>query len=195
MRRRFAYIVGAVFAGATGVGIAVALEPPPGNPDVVELLSGLSYVPDKSAIDAVLGATAVEDLVQIAEDNSVDADAGLKLRAFRALGEYEVNPQRAVAAAALRGAIDRFATENEGTELLYLRASMRSLAHIDGSNAVVDLVNLLEHPSRDIRAACAQALGITGSDAAIQPLRLRALIEREPQVKLAIADALFQLDS
>lgn len=194
MKRSLQILAGLVLASATGAGLATALEAPPGDPEVVELLSGMSYVPDRETIDGILGATAVEELVQIAEDTSISSDPGVKLRAFRALGEFDENPERTVATAALRRAIASFEPENAGTELLYLRASMLSLARIDGANSVSELVDLLAHPSRDIRAACAQALGITGSDAAIQPLRNRALVETEPQVQLAIADALFRLD-
>ncbi|MCP4449278.1 MAG: HEAT repeat domain-containing protein [Myxococcales bacterium] len=185
----------AMLAGAAGVGIATALEAPAGDPQVVELLSGLNYVPSQSNIDVVLGEGAVEDLIEIAEDSSIDSDPGLRIRAFRSLGQYDGNPQRATAASALRRAIADYGAESSGTKLLYLRASMLSLAAIDGGNAVSNLVTMLGHPSRDIRAACAQALGITGVAAAIQPLRARDLIEPEEQVRLAIADALFLLGS
>ncbi len=196
MKRTRRILLGACLLGSmAGASIAIALEAPMGDLQVIELLSGLNYVPDQFTIDSVLGPTAVEDLVQIAEDNSVNADPGLRLRAFRALGEYGENPQRTTAAAALRRAITTYGSENSGTKLLYLRSSMLGLASIEGGNAVSNLVDQLGHPSRDIRAACAQALGITKSDAAIQPLRARALIEVEDQVQLAIANALFQLDS
>jgi len=189
-------ILGATLAvGAATAGIAIALESPPGDPDVVELLGGMNYVPDQSKIDAVLGATAVDELIAIAEDTSLGSDPGLRMRAFRALAQYDESPDEALASAALRRAITTFAASDQGTELLFLRASMLSLATLDGSNAVPDLVSLLSHPSRDIRAACAQALGITDSDTAILPLRNQDLVETVPQVKVAIASALFQLDS
>jgi HEAT repeat protein len=189
-------ILGATLvAGAAGVGIATALDAPLGDPDVVELLGGMNYVPDQSSLDAVLGATAVAELVAIAEDDSQSSDPGLRMRALRALAQYDGSPDEVVASAALRRAITTFGPADTGTELLFLRASMLSLATLDGPAAVPDLVGLLPHLSRDIRAACAQALGITGSDAAIVPLRNQDLSEVVPQVKIAIADALFQLDS
>ncbi len=188
-------VFGIALAGALGAGIATALDAPPGDPEVVELLGGMNYVPDQSSIDAVLGATAVDELIAIAEDDSQGSDPGLRMRAFRALAQYDGSPDEGTASAALRRAIDTFGTLERGTELLFLRASMLSLATLDGANAVPDLVGLLPHPSRDIRAACAQALGITGSSAAIVPLRNQDLDETVPQVKIAIADALFHLGS
>mgnify|MGYP003647887881 CR=1 FL=1 len=194
--KRVAYILGATLVAAAAMaGIAVALDSPPGDPEVVELLGGMNYVPDQSRIDAVLGATAVDQLIAIAEDDSQGSDPGLRMRAFRALSQYGGSPDEVLASAALRRALTTFAANDEGTELLFLRASMLSLATVDGPSAVPELVGLLQHPSRDIRAACAQALGITESDAAILPLRNQDLVETVPQVKLAIASALFQLDS
>tara|TARA_R110002073_G_scaffold74100_6_gene181191 strand:- start:2705 stop:3298 length:594 start_codon:yes stop_codon:yes gene_type:complete len=195
MKRRYQILGAVLLAGAAGAGIASALEAPPGDPQVVELLGGMNYIPDKSDIDEVFGAVAVEELVAIAEDSSPSSDPGMRMRALRALAQYGESPAKEGAAAALRRAIATFGSVVRGTEVLFLRASMLSLATVDGPSAVPDLVALLSHPSRDIRAACAQALGITGSNDAILPLRNQDLTEEVPQVQIAIADALFLLDS
>lgn len=189
-------ILGMVLAATTaGAGLAIAVEAPPGDPEVIEMLSGMSYIPDRDNIEAVMGPTAVEDLIELAEDTSASSDSGVRIRALRALGQFAQSPSRPTAAAALRRAILTFGGEVRGVKLLYLRTSMLSLASLEGANAVSSLVDLLAHPSRDIRAGCSQALGITKSDTAIPALRDRALIEEQPQVQLAIADALFQLGS
>lgn len=184
-------------AGIAGAGIAGALEAPPGDPEVVELLSGMSYVPDQGSIDSVLGSAAVDELIAIAEDSSATADPGLRIRAFGALGQYGGSKDEAAASFALRSAINKFAALGRGTEVLYLRASMLSLSQLESGtgSAVPTLVPLLSHSLRDIRAACAQALGITMSQDAVLPLRQRAQVEEEDQVLIAIEDALFQLAS
>lgn len=186
-------VLGAVM-GVTSAGLAMTLQAPGGDPAVVELLSGISYSPSKNSIDLVMGSAALEDLIAIAEDSSADSDPGVRIRAWRALGEYPLSPDAALASDALRGGIAEYANSSSGTDLLFLRACMLSLAQLDGDNSVTDLVPRLSHQSRDIRAAAAQALGITGSSAAYQPLLDRALVEEETQVTLAIADALFELD-
>ena len=176
-----------------GAGFARALDPPVGDSEVIELLSGISFVPGKTSIDQVLGSEAVNELISIAEDELITFDSGMRIRALHALALYKDSPDQSAVTASLRRTINRFASNDRGVELLYLRASMLSLARVEEANVVGELVPLLSHQSRDIRAACAQALGITASGAATQPLRDRALIEEQPQVQFAIDEALFVL--
>ena len=186
-------VLGAVL-GVTSAGLAMTLEAPGGDPEVVELLSGISYSPTKNSIDLVMGSAALEDLITIAEDSSSGSDPGVRIRAWRALGEYPLSPDATLASDALRNGIAEFATAEQGTNLLFLRACLLSLAQLEGGESVASLVPHLSHQSRDIRASAAQALGITGSSEAYPYLLDRALVEEEDQVKLAIADALFELD-
>jgi len=172
-----------------GGGIATAIEP---SDEEVEVLSIATSAPSKQRIDRAMGSDAVQRLIEIATDAS--QDAGLRLRSYRALGEYAQSVDANLARATLVTAVTALGETTSGTDLLFLRASMLSLAQY-GSTTAQNLVGLLDSPSRDIRAACAQALKITGSSTAIQPLRDRALIETELQVQLAIDDALFELDS
>jgi HEAT repeat protein len=176
----------------SGAGLAVAVQP---ADEVVELLSATANSPSKSRIDQVMGPTAVADLIEIADDTSAEADPGLRIRAYNALRHFAQTPESETVRLALQSAVALRTSETSGTQLLYLRAAMLSMAEVGMETSVPDLLGLLAHPSRDIRAACAQALGITGSDDAILPLRDRALIETELQVQVAIADALFELDS
>jgi HEAT repeat protein len=193
MRRpRFTYAAIAIAMAIAGTGVAVAVQPPD---EVIELLSETATAPSKSRIVIVMGPTAVPDLIKIAEDSSVDSDPGWRIRAFAALRHFGQEPESETVRLALKEAVDLYRAETTGTKLLYLRAAMLSMAEVGMELAVADLLGLLDHPSRDIRAACAQALGITGSDLAIVPLRDRALIEQEPQVNLAIGEALFALES
>lgn len=192
MRAHRRILVAAISCAIIGGGVAFAVQP---TDEVIELLSGMANSPSKTRIDLVMGETAVEDLIAIANDTSADSDPGLKIRAFSALRHFGNTADSGVAQAALVVAVDEHRNAASGTELLYLRAAMLSLAEVATDLSVPNLLGLLTHPSRDIRAACAQALGITGSPAAVQPLRDQALVELELQVKLAIADALFELES
>lgn len=194
MRRSSQLTALAIACALAGAGVALAIQP---SDEVVELLSGTANSPTKGRIELVMGDTAVDDLIAIANDTGADSDPGLRIRAISALRHFGQTADSEVARLALVAAVDlhKAPTDASGTQLLYLRASMLSLAEVGGELSVPNIVDLLDHPSRDIRAACAQGLGITGSSTAVQALRDRALIEPEPQVQLAIADALFELDS
>jgi HEAT repeat protein len=154
------------------------------------MLSGVDYIPSRGLIDAQLGAGAADRLIAIARGTAEEsADPGVRIRAYRALALY---PGTATEAA-LRAGI----SEHGGggaIDTLYLRAAAESLVEIAGAEAVSDLVPLLDHQSRDVRASTARALGDTGSDAAVSPLRARLSIEEVGQVRLAIAEALRELE-
>ena len=190
MRRRSIWVA-AIAIALGGGGLAIALTP--ADP-VVELLSGISFTPSKSNIDLVMGNAALEDLITIAQDETKGSDVGLRIRAFRALGVFEESDNKDLAVAALTESVILYKGANFGEEVLFLRASILSLAQLSKENSVDTIIGLLSHPSRDIRAASAQALGITGSVDAVQPLRNQALVEEQTQVKLAIADALFSIE-
>lgn len=191
MKRARLWLAAAVAVGLAGGSLAFALTPD--DPEVVELLTGISFTPSRSNIDLVMGNAALEDLILIAQDESPNADIGLRIRAYRALGVYETSDNRQLAVVALREAVLKYTDSDQGEGVLYLRASMLSLAQLAREQSVNDIINLLSHESRDIRAASAQALGITGSSLGVQALRDQALIEDKTQVKLAIEDALFEL--
>lgn len=190
----------AVLAIAAGTLAALAIahaasvapaEAPPGDARVVELLSGVDYVPNRAALDDALGAAvAADDLVAIARGSAPEsADPGVRIRAYRALGLYPGSATEA----ALRAALAENAA-GAGVETLYLRAAAESLVKVAGAGAVDDIVPLLDHASRDVRATAAVALGRTGSDAAVPSLRARLSVEEVGQVRLAIAEALRALE-
>lgn len=189
---RFSQVAMILAFGFAGSGIAIAVQP---TNEVRELLSSTTNAPSKSRIELVMGSTAAPELIELAEDTSIDSEPGRRIRAFAALRHFAADPEAETVRLALQSAVNQRSAETTGTELLYLRAAMLSLAEVGMELSVPDLLPLLDHPSRDIRAACAQALGITRSDLAIVPLRDRALIEEVTQVVLAIDDALFTLES
>jgi len=189
----------AALAAGTVMAIAIAraggntsapAEAPPGDPRVVELLSGIDFIPTRASLDAALGPGAESDLIAIARGIAVEAaDPGVRIRAYRALSLY---PGPAIESE-LRAAILEHAAGVE-VEMLYLRAAVDSLVELAGPDAVDDLVPLLDHASRDVRASAAFGLGDTGSDDAVPPLRARLSVEQVGQVRLAIAEALRELE-
>jgi hypothetical protein len=192
-----------VVAGATGP-IALITVPQ----DQVQALSGLD-VPitgerGKELIESTFcpppgGCAAgqpVTDLIALARD--IEADPGVRLRAYRAIGLYP----GAAAQNALRADLLALASAQPGTEQLYLRAAIEALGEVgDSVEDVPNLVPFLDYePSRDIRAATADALRQLGCAcaAAIDPLQARLTIEQLPdgsrQVEYAITRALRALN-
>jgi hypothetical protein len=153
---------------------------------VSELLSGIDFVPSRPALDDAMGATAPEELIAIAVGSDPDLDdPGLRIRAYRALALY---PSPATEQA-LRAALVRHGTKVIGVEVLYLRAAIDSLARVAGAGAVDAIGAMLGHPSRDVRADAARALGLTRSDRAacyLRPIRGQDVT----QVNVAIDEAL-----
>jgi HEAT repeat protein len=172
--------VGVVAAATTLRGDAVADKPL----DVItDALSGIDYVPTQPELDAILDAP-VEDLIAIAADKG--SDQGIRIRAYRALALYPT----AESETALRQAILDHSIAVTGASVIYLRAAMESLVLVAVADAVDALTPQLDHPSRDIRTAAARALELTGSAAAVNPLRARLAIEDIEQVRQAITKAL-----
>src|SRR5690606_10474145 len=71
------------------------LEAPAGDRALVEILSGIDYVPSRGTIDDVLGEAAPEDLIDIARGVEGGEDPGLRVRAYRALALYPSEETRA----------------------------------------------------------------------------------------------------
>ncbi|HKE13562.1 MAG TPA: HEAT repeat domain-containing protein [Kofleriaceae bacterium] len=170
-----------------------ALPPTPALPDepLSELLSGIEFVPDRSAFDGLMGDEAPDQLVAIAVGDDAElADAGLRIRAYRALALYPSaeNEETLRAAVAEHGAVAR------GVDTLYVRAAMDALARVAPDDAVDAIAPMLAHPSQDVRAGAARALGATGRAAAEPVLRARLAEETVEQVRVAIADALRLLE-
>jgi hypothetical protein len=183
-------LVMAIAIARAGSPIGAPPEAPPGDTQVVELLSGIDYVPTRGTLDLELGGDAAADLIAIARGSAEESsDAGVRIRAYRALSLYP----GATTQAALRAGILEHADGDE-VEMLYLRAAVDSLVALAGPDAVDDVVPLLDHASRDVRASAAVGLGDTGSEDAVPPLRARLSVEEVGQVRLAIAEALRELE-
>jgi len=162
----------------------------PGDPEVIEALSGIDFIPNKTTLDQVFSGGADVGLIELARDELGDTDPGLRIRAYRALELYDTP---AVETALAEAVAEHHAGPKAGVGVLYLRVAAKSLARVAGTDAVDDLIPLLSHPRRDIRSGAAEALAITGAPAAIQPLRDQLALETDLQTRLALSAALRDL--
>lgn len=148
--------------------------------------------------DDLAHATLVvpDDLIQIASNSDGTREAGVRLRAIRGLAVYCTTPGNScppgpgTAHDTLTDLIAATATAHSGADLLLLRAAIESVGPLKVSGDYDKLKGLLDHPSRDIRAATAKALAQLCDTRAIDNLRARYQNESTDQVKLAISAAL-----
>jgi hypothetical protein len=159
---------------------------------VQDALSSIDSAPTATDLNMVLGPTAVQELVLIAQDPQ--ADIGILLRSLHALSQYPQAVTSSTVAHDTLAAIVGNPTRRDSTaptDILVLRAAIQSLGllRVQGDLALLT-PQCLEHPSRDVRATTATALRDLGNPAAIPLLRGRLGSETVPQVQLAISDAL-----
>ena len=161
---------------------------------VQNALTTIDTVPTKAQLDDAFTKSAqppLQTLSAIAGDPA--ADVGVRLRAIHALAKYCSASPCASSDLAHQSVLDvivatRLATS--GSQVLLLRAAIETLGPMRVSGDVAILNPLLDHPSRDIRAATARALRDLCNPQAISPLRIRYSGETTDQVKLAISEAL-----
>jgi HEAT repeat protein len=164
--------------GLTRFGPSTAAVDP--EPEVRDLLGAIDFVPSRVDLDEIV---TLQQLIEIATDGQ--ADAGVRIRALRALSLYP----SLEASGALTTVIGLLGDHQRGTQVLHLRAAMESLAEIGGVDAVAVITPLLRNPSRDVRATAAHSLRIIGSVTAVPALRAQQAVETVPQVRFAITEA------
>jgi HEAT repeat protein len=173
------------YAAALATG-ATSLPQP-----VQNTLTTIDSVPTKTQLDSVFPTgEALSSLSTIAKDNS--ADIGIRLRAIHALAKYCPEPctDTELAHQSLSELIIDERDEVSGSSILLLRAAIETIGALRVTADVDVLVPLLDHGSRDVRAATARALRDLCNTQAITPLRVRYTSESTEQVKLAISEAL-----
>lgn len=157
-------------------------------------LTTIDSVP--SSDDLVSATLSVpDDLVAIAANLDGGYEPAVRLRAIHALAVYCTSPSATCPAAGpvhttLTDLIGSTASAHAGSDLLVLRAAIEADGPLKVATDLDLLVPLLDHPSRDIRAATARALGQLCNTGAINPLRVRYQNESTDQVKLAISATL-----
>jgi len=171
----------------------------------IETLTPVDSTPDLTALDQLFGTSAMQSLMETAADP--DADAGLSIRAVRALPAYcanQLDPTVSEACATNTEPHDTIASvvrlyQNDHTPqgLMKLRASIEALGLTRSSdpNDVELLLPLTEHDSRDIRAASATALGNLCNTSAQAWLQQREVDDQSLQVRAALAIAIRKLQN
>lgn len=174
----------ALASGAAGLSV-----------DVQNTLTTIDSVPTKPQLDSVFLGDALTNLSTIARDSG--EDVGIRLRAIHALGKYCPDPctTTELAYTSLTDLILETRNFTHGSEVLLLRSAIETIGVLEVSATASDeaaelLEGLLNHPSRDIRAATARALRDLCNTQVITPLRVRYTSESTEQVKLAISEAL-----
>ena len=182
---------------------AIALGATTLEEDVKHTLTPADSVPTKQQITVAFGSddsTARDKLAELALDADPDpqnrVDIGIRLRAIHALAKYCGAPPTTpcattdVAHQAIVQVIEATKMDTLGAKVLVLRAAIETMGTMRIASDVSTLMPLLDHPSRDIRAATARALRDLCNTQAITPLRTRYSGETTDQVKLAISEAL-----
>ena len=177
-------------------GVVALATGTPSMDEESNTLSTIDQIPTKPQLDQAFGSDALASLAAIANppaDPSPNIDPGIRLRAIHALTKYcTSNPCGAgdLAHQSVVSVITATRLAQTGTQVLLLRAAVETLGAMRVSTDVSTLTLLLDHPSRDIRAATARALRDLCNPQAITPLRTRYSSEMTDQVKLAISEAL-----
>lgn len=161
------------------------------------ILTPIDTIPTEDQITTAFEdneSEAVSKLIAAAKDTDTRDDSiAIRLRAIHALAKYcEPMPCTAADPAhqAVASVIPQTQSAATGSQVLLLRAAVETLGTMRVSTDVNALIPLLDHPSRDIRAATAHALRDLCNTQAITPLRTRYSGELTDQVKLAISEAL-----
>ena len=136
-----------------------------------------------------------DDLITIAANTEQKFEPAVRLRAIHGLAVYCTTqgvscPASSPAHDTLTALIDTNGAAHAGADLLVLRAAIESLGPLQVPTDKAQLVTMLNHPSRDIRAATARALADLRNCQAINDLRVRYQNESTDQVKLVISETL-----
>lgn len=175
----------AISAAAMFATVAMATSAPAGGgtpTEVIAALSGIDFMPGAETLSALVNG----DLTTLADVANGDGDPGVRVRAYRSLGQFDDDRARQ----GLKTGIDRYRTATAGTELLYLMAAAEGLGIVGGPADVPVLAPLLDASSRDLRVVATRALAAIGNAQACDLLRGRRTVEPEPQVEIELDLAL-----
>lgn len=155
-----------------------------------QALSGFDYLPSRATLDAMLSSDVSGLLVVATTTDDPDVTIGMRVRAYRALGQFDAD----IARNALTAAIVQYREADAPQARMLLIAAIEGLGAIGGDAAVTVLASTLGNDSRDVRAAAALALADTASADACSPLRGQNTHETDPQVRGALQAALLRID-
>lgn len=183
-------------AFVAGAGLAMSLAFATGTSTlsvkVRDILTTIDTVPTKVQLDHAFDGEALPNLALISQDTTIDI--GVRVRAIHALAKYCPDPCSTgeLAHESLTALIHDTRHETIGEPVVLLRAAIETIGtlRVSTDSSMLLGLGLLDHTSRDIRAATARALRDLCNNQAVIPLRVRYAIEPTNQVKLAISEAL-----
>ncbi len=190
MTRRWPIALGCVTA--LGVAVAAVVAAPPASQISIpqpafDVLSAIDSVPQRDQVQRVFGDNALAELQRISMASLATVDAGVQIRAVRALTHF-VEGRATVLAVLARPEV---ATAQRGTGVVLQRTVIEALASYGDASDVARIISFLDAEySRDVRASAAHALGLMASQTAVEPLRSRFRVERSAQVKYEISNSL-----
>lgn len=155
-----------------------------------QALSGFDYLPSRATLETMLSGDVAGLLVVATAADDPDVTVGMRVRAYRALGQFDAD----IARNALTAAIVQYRDTDSPQARMMLVAAIEGLGAIGGDDAVDVLATTLGNDSRDVRAAAALALAETESADACTPLRGQNTHETNPQVRAALQAALLSID-
>jgi HEAT repeat protein len=168
-----------------------------GGPTITaeDLLTARDHVPSRDELDATMGATPLQALVNRALS---EPDVRVRLRAIRALAHYPSDEAHSALLLVLDDPEIAGSIELTGPEILVLRrAALEALGELGDPDDVAVITEYLTQldtgepcSDRDIRAAAAHALRVLGSTTAESALRAQGEVETCAQVEFAINEAI-----
>lgn len=156
----------------------------------IDVLNSIEIVPEASDVERALGADAIGQLIAISTAAPDVVDAGVQIRAIRALSKFSAG----------RPTLQQLISQPDfqtgiGSRSVMLRTAIESLGTFGEPGDVAQITLMLNfEASRDIRATAARALGTIGSATAIDPLRTRFRKELSAQVRFEISRSLQTLE-
>jgi len=193
MKRARQLIAIAAVAAAFGSGVVGATQravqisiPLPG----FEMLNAIDSVPARVQVERAFGDNALAELRRIATTALDTVDAGVQVRAIRALVLFPEGRTTVLDVLAR----SEIATARAGTGVVVQRTAVEALGSYRKAEDVELVVTYLNAEySRDVRVSAARALGQIGAQTAVEPLRTRFRSEQTAQVKVEISTALHAL--
>ena len=189
-RRIIAIVVAAAALGGGVVGAtrgAVQINiPAPG----FEMLNAIDSVPERDQVQRAFGDNALIELQRIATATLDTVDAGVQVRAIRALVHFTEGRPTVLDVLAR----SEIVTARSGTGVVVQRTAVEALgSYHDASDVDLVVTYLNAEYSSDVRVSAARALGQIGSQTAVEPLRTRFRNELTAQVKVEISTSLHVL--
>lgn len=187
---RHRIVAGLVALGLAGSPAALPAQPAPQPSatvpnNVLYLLSAFETLPTGDQLRELLPNSPEGRLLSLVEGTEVSVT--VRLRAIRALGQLDANPQ---VTSALVSLLDQYDDHRTGTGIFYLIATIEALGQVGSLAELPSLLTALPHSSRDVRIAVVRALRVLRLPQAAPALEERLTREGSEAVKREINETL-----